>query len=266
MSTAGRPTVYHIPVCPFSQRLEILLTLKGCRDAIDFRVIDITRPRPAWLLARTRGATALPVLVSGDGRVLKESLVIVEYLDRIFPGNRVAQRDPFRRAIEAMLTTMERDFAAQGYRFVMNQDIVQRAWQQEQMLRQFRLLNDFLAEYSPAGTVLFAEFGWAEVVFTPLFVRFWFLEYYEDFTLPDEAAYARIRRWRDACLTHPAAQQVRREEVVKLYYDYAKGAANGSLLTGRRRSSFAFLPHWRGRPWPPRDKYRHSATDEELGL
>ena len=23
------PTVYHIPVCPFSQRLEILLTLKG---------------------------------------------------------------------------------------------------------------------------------------------------------------------------------------------------------------------------------------------
>jgi len=24
-----RPTVYHIPVCPFSQRLEILLTLKG---------------------------------------------------------------------------------------------------------------------------------------------------------------------------------------------------------------------------------------------
>ena len=25
------PTVYHIPVCPFSQRLEILLTLKGLR-------------------------------------------------------------------------------------------------------------------------------------------------------------------------------------------------------------------------------------------
>jgi glutathionyl-hydroquinone reductase len=40
------PTVYHIPVCPFSQRLEILLTLKGLRHLLDFHVVDITRPRP----------------------------------------------------------------------------------------------------------------------------------------------------------------------------------------------------------------------------
>lgn len=32
MSANGRLTVYHIPVCPFSQRLKILLTLKECRD------------------------------------------------------------------------------------------------------------------------------------------------------------------------------------------------------------------------------------------
>ena len=29
-----RPTVFHIPVCPFSQRLEILLELKGRREAL----------------------------------------------------------------------------------------------------------------------------------------------------------------------------------------------------------------------------------------
>jgi glutathionyl-hydroquinone reductase len=49
------PTVYHIPVCPFSQRLEILLTLKGCRHLVDFHVVDITRPYPGWLLEKTRG-------------------------------------------------------------------------------------------------------------------------------------------------------------------------------------------------------------------
>ena len=32
-------TVYHIPVCPFCQRIEILLTLKGVRDQVEFRVI-----------------------------------------------------------------------------------------------------------------------------------------------------------------------------------------------------------------------------------
>ena len=59
------PTVYHIPVCPFPQRLEILLTLKGCRHLVDFHVVDITRPYPGWLLEKTRGTTALPVLESG---------------------------------------------------------------------------------------------------------------------------------------------------------------------------------------------------------
>jgi glutathionyl-hydroquinone reductase len=41
----AKPTVYHIPVCPFSQRLEILLALKGLRGAVDFHVVDITKPR-----------------------------------------------------------------------------------------------------------------------------------------------------------------------------------------------------------------------------
>ena len=36
--------VHPIPVCPFSQRREILLTLKEHREAVAFRVVDITRP------------------------------------------------------------------------------------------------------------------------------------------------------------------------------------------------------------------------------
>ena len=57
-----KPIVYHIPVCPFSQRVEILLELKARRPDVDFHVVDITRPRPDWLLAKSRGTTALPIL------------------------------------------------------------------------------------------------------------------------------------------------------------------------------------------------------------
>jgi hypothetical protein len=57
---------------------------------------------------------------------------------------------------------------------------------------------------------------------------------------------------------------VTKEQIVKLCYDYAKGAGNGALLPGRRRSSFTFEPDWRDRPWPPKNKYAHSATDEGL--
>ncbi len=260
------PVVYHIPVCPFSQRLEILMALKGLSHQVDFRVIDITQPRPEWLLEKTRGTTALPVLDTGQGEVIKESMVILQYLEDRFPEPAVAQRDPYRHAIEGMMNAMEGDFSAYGYRYVMNQDPGERENLRQGMLDQYARLNDFLVQHSPSGTFLFEDFGLAETVYAPFFMRFWFLEYYEDFDLPRDDRYARVRRWREACLEHPAAQQVTKEQIVKLYYDYARGAGNGALLPGRVLSSFVFDPDWTTRPWPPKDKYRHAATDQELGL
>lgn len=259
-------TVYHFPVCPFSQRLEILLSLKDRRSEVSFRVVDITQPRPDWLLRKTRGSTALPIMETADGHIVKESLVILQYLEDIYPQRAIAQRDPYRRAVENMLTRLEAEFCTHGYTFVMNQSQERHEVLRQGMLKQYARLNDFLVEHSPSEPFLYGTFGWAETVFTPLFMRFWFLEYYEGFELPDEDRYARVRKWRDACISHPAAQQVTKEQIVKVYYDYAKGAGNGALLPGRRRSSFALEPDWRARPWPPRAKYEHSATDEELGL
>lgn len=242
MATHAALTVHHIPVCPFSQRLEILLSLKGCRDKVNFCVVDITQPRPEGLLKKTRGTTALPILETADGHIIKESLVILQYLEDIYAEPFVAQRDPYRRAVENMLTRMEGEFSTQGYIYVMNQVIERRDAHREVMIKQFARINDFLVEHSPRGSFLFNEFGWAEVVFTPFFMRFWFLEYYEDFELPLGNQYARVREWRERCISHPAAQQVTREQIVKLYYDYAKGAGNGALLPGRKRSSFVFEP------------------------
>jgi len=259
-------TVYSIPVCPFCQRLEILVSLKGLQDQVDFQVVDITQPRPDWLLQKTRGTTALPILETADGRIIKESLVILQYLEDRFPEPAVAQRDPYCRAVENMLTKLEGEFTTLGYQYVMNQDPERRDAFRDGMLKQFALLNDSLVEHAPSGPFLFDTFGWAETVFTPMFMRFWFLEYYEGFELPMDDRYARVREWRDACIAHPAAQQVTKEQIVKLYYDYAQGAGNGALLPGRRKSSFAFEPDWRSRPWPPQKKYGPIATDEALGL
>jgi glutathione S-transferase len=265
MKAAGmkKPMLYHIPVCPFSQRVEILLELKGLRGAVDFSVIDITKPRDPALLAKTRGTTALPVLELEDGRILKESLVLLRYFEDRFPEPRVARTDPYDRAVENMLIAMEDGFVSAGYRFVMNQDGAQRASLAEAMAGQYAKLDDFLSWHAPGGDFLFERFGLAECVFTPIFARFWFLDYYEGWDIPAELP--RVRRWRDACLAHPAASQVSREEIVKLYYDYAWGAGNGALLPGRTTSSFVFEPHWRKRPWPPAGK-RASANDSALGL
>lgn len=258
--------MFHIPVCPFSQRVEILLALKGESAAVDFHVVDVTKPRSPELLAKTRGSTVLPVVELEDGTMLRESLVIMDYFEERLSARPVRQQEPKRRAIERMLAVMERELVMAGYTFVLNQDPAKRETLRDKLLAQYRALDAFLVDHNPDGTFLFESFGWAEVVFTPMFERFWFLEYYEGFALPESADLARVRRWRDACVAHPCAQQVTKEEIVKLYYDYAKGAGNGALLPGRKRSSFVFEPEWRSRPWPPREKYEVSATDEELGL
>lgn len=261
-----RPIVHHIPVCPFSQRLEILLALKGAAGAIEFRVVDITKPRDPELLAKTRGTTALPVLELPDGRILKESLVILRYLEDTLGGPPVAQRDPWMHAIEHLLVRMEGDFVATGYRLVMAQEDGPRSALREAMLQQYAKLDAFLREHAPTGPFLFDGFGWAETVFTPFFWRFEFLSYYEGFELPHDGRFERVRAWRAACQAHPAAQQVTAEEIIKVYYDYSLGVGNGALPEQRQRSSFVFEPDWRSRPWPPRGKPRPAATDGDLGL
>jgi glutathione S-transferase len=258
-----RPVVHHIPVCPFSQRLEVLLALKGRPEAVEFRVVDITRPRDPALLAKTRGATALPVMELPDGRILKESLVILGFLDETIPTP-IRRADPYQHAVERMLIAKEGRLVDAGYSFVMNQDRDARPRHLDRTLAAFADLDAFLSEHAPEGPFLFEGFGLAEAVFTPVFMRLWFLDYYEGFDLPPELA--RVRLWRDACLAHPAAQQVTREEIVKSYYDYAWGAGNGALLPGRQRSSFVFDPPWSTRPWPPAAKYGAPAGDRELGL
>jgi len=263
---SGRPIVHHIPVCPFSQRLEVLLALKELPDAVEFRVVDVTRPRAPELLRKTGGSTLLPVLETPEGEILKESLVILRYLDEAVGDRMVRRSDALEHAVESMLIAQEGPFVDAGYSFVMNQDRGARDRHIERMLTLHRGLNDFLAEHNPRGPWLFEGFGLAETVFTPLFMRFWFLDYFEGFALPDTTDFARVAQWRTACLAHPAAQQVTREQIVKLYYDYALGAGNGALVEDRSVSSFVFEPHWRDRPWPPRDKYAGTASDAELGL
>jgi len=260
------PKIYHIPVCPFSQRVEILLSLKGLAGAVDFHVMDVTEPRPDWFLEMTGGTTAMPVMDLGDGRVLKESLVILQYVEEAFGKPPILRADPYERAVERMMIARENDFTIAGYTMVMNRDREKTAGLRDRLLGHYQWLDAFLRRHNPDGTWLFDEFGMAETVYTPLFVRFLFLDYYEGFDLPEDGRFDRVAKWRDACLAHPAAQQVSEREVVTVYYDYAVGLGNGALPEGRKVSSFVFDPPWEDRPWPPKDKYDRIASDAELGL
>ena len=286
-SKVQRLIVHHIPVCPFSQRLQILAELKNLSNkgddddgVLSYQMVDITKPRDAHILKLTQGTTSLPVLEiiednpdpDNNPKSLKESLVLMNYLEDCFPELPVIQRaDPYERAKENLLVCMEGAFANAGYRLLMNQDPSQRDALVAQYWQVHKQLGDFLLQngYNDETPWLFDRFGWAEAVYTPFFQRFWFLEYYENVYLEEDAedpSLARVARWRQACIEHSCAQQVSREEIIKIYYDYSHGVGNGALPPGRNVSSFSFVPHWKERPMPPSQKYGTIATDEELGL
>lgn len=259
-------TVYHIPICPFSQRLEILLALKGLEDRVNFHVVDITKPREDWLLEKSDGTTALPILETDDGKILKESLVILDYIEDLLHSPEIRAAGPYQRAVERMLIARCEPFIMAGYTFLMNQDRNKRDEFESKMLDHYRAMNQFLQKHAPDQPFLENDFGWVEAVYTPFFQRFWFLEYYEGFQVPNTEEFRRVNYWVQACLEHPAAQQVTKEEIVKLYFDYALGYGNGAVPEGRQVSSFVFEPDWRKRPMPPKEKYDARPSDAELGL
>ncbi|WP_240610231.1 glutathione S-transferase family protein [Sphingomonas pokkalii] len=261
----GKLRMYHIPGCPFSERVELLLDLKGMGEVMTDHPIDISCPRPEWLLRKTGGTTALPALELENGATLKESMVLMRYIEDRWPEPAVARRDPFEHAVESMLSATCGDFTGAGYRMILNRDPAKRADCAAEVDAQYERLDVFLRHYAPDGDFLFGGFGWAELVFTPMFKRLQFLDYYEGYSPPPRLR--RVARWRAACLAHPVAQgRHGHRELMTLYYDYAQGGGNGHLPEGRTRSSFTLDPPWHARPLPPRDKWGTPATDAELGL
>ncbi len=256
-------TLYHFPGCPYSERVEILLHLKGLAGEIDDFEVDISQPRPAWLLQKTGGSTALPVLERGTD-ILRESAVILRYLDSQFPERQVRHPDPMHHATESLLGQMDSSFAKAGYAMLLNQDAAKREELRIAFDAQYQLLDLFLKRHGGRGPFLFDEFGWAEVMLTPLIKRLETLAYYENYQIPDTLD--RVKIWHGACLSHPAAQSRRVEEILKLYYDYSRGIGGGKLVPGREKSSFSINVPWHSRPMPPRSKWVVGATDQELGL
>lgn len=255
--------LYHFPGCPYSERVEILLHLKGLVGAVQDVELDISQPRPDWLLQKTGGSTALPVLDCG-AHVVKESAVILRFLDERFAERPIRQADPLHHAVESMFGLLDSSYAKAGYEMLRNRDVAKREEFRLAFDAQYARLDAFLIRYGGSGHYLFEDFGWAEVMLTPLLKRLECLSYYEDYRIPESLD--RLRTWHAACLSHPAAQSRKVEEILKLYYDYSRGAGSGALAPGRRKSSFTMDPHWSSRPLPPRNKWGDGATDQELGL
>jgi glutathione S-transferase len=92
--TQPRPELISFNICPFVQRVVILLNVKGVEH--DVRYIDLAN-KPDWFL-KISPYGKVPLLHVGE-HVLFESAIINEYLDEVYEPQ-LLSKDPLERAYD----------------------------------------------------------------------------------------------------------------------------------------------------------------------
>ncbi len=89
--------IYDFPFAPNPRKVRLFLSEKGIK--MDFEIIDIRQgeqKKDDFLAINSKGA--LPVLELDDGSYLTESLVIMEYLEELYPEPVMIGKSPLARA------------------------------------------------------------------------------------------------------------------------------------------------------------------------
>lgn len=241
--------LYSMAICPFVQRTRILLGHKGI--AFEHTEMDPKSVQSDWF-QRLNPIGKVPV-VRHEGRILYESLVINEYLEEVFPERPLLPKDPYQRALCRILIDSCLEFIKAQYALQLNQDRSQDETLTKQALSTWRSLDVFLTRHNPEGTYAFEHFGMADLTFAPFFQRTCVNGYYRWFQVPSSPEYARVLRFRDACLAHPLVQSTGMldDHYIKLYWDHARGYRRGIIPEGVQ-SAYAIPEPLDLRPLPPR--------------
>jgi len=90
--------IYSMRFCPFAMRSLLVLSAKDIpHEKVNINLVN----KPEWYL--NKYAPGKVPLLEFDGGLLPESLIIAEYLDAAFPGRKLQQEDPYKKALDRVL-------------------------------------------------------------------------------------------------------------------------------------------------------------------
>ena len=79
------------------------------------------KTKPDWYL-KLNPLGQVPCLQHDDGRTLPESLIVSDYLDDIYPENRLTPTDPYTRASHRLLIELFGKVITNYYKVLMNEN------------------------------------------------------------------------------------------------------------------------------------------------
>ncbi|XP_020776906.1 glutathione S-transferase omega-1-like [Boleophthalmus pectinirostris] len=95
----GHIRLYSMRFCPFAQRTRLVLNAKG----IKYETINIhLKEKPEWFLERNP-LGLVPAIETETGEVVYESPITCDYLDEVYPQNKLLPSTPFGKAKQKMM-------------------------------------------------------------------------------------------------------------------------------------------------------------------
>lgn len=200
--------LYSMRFCPYSQRVRLVLEAKG----IKYEIININiKRKPEWY-TDVNALGHVPCLQHDDGRSIYESLIIIEYLDSIYPERKLISSDAYEKARGLMLIDGFQRVAALLYKalkFKTNES--------------FTEIDKVLDSYEKIlGDNLFyggKQTGIVDYMIWPWFERFRKLKSLTKDYEPDKDRFPKIRSWICRMLQFPETKSTRSlEEQISEFY------------------------------------------------
>ncbi|KAM4033019.1 glutathione S-transferase omega-1-like isoform 2-T2 [Anomaloglossus baeobatrachus] len=91
--------LYSMRFCPFAQRAMLVLVAKG----IKHEIVNINlKNKPDWFFEKSP-LGLVPSIEMSDGKIIYESPIVCDYLDEVFPKNKLTPADPYEKAQQKIL-------------------------------------------------------------------------------------------------------------------------------------------------------------------
>ena len=232
MSAGANPKLYSAWFCPFAQRAWIALLAKGTE--FEYIEQDPYNKPPEWLAINPLGM--VPVIVHNNKSVY-ESAVCIEYVDEAWPSEpRLLPTDPYDRAYARIWGDfIGKKIVPLFYSLLMKQNQDE---QQEIKTQMTSYLLEFTKAMHPVGPFFQGEkLGFVDIMLAPYAVRFYILNHYRGFELPQSGAFERFHKWLEALKNAPAVKTTLQDDtkLLAVYQRYADGSAKSKVAVAIRK-------------------------------
>ncbi|XP_004493930.1 glutathione S-transferase L3 [Cicer arietinum] len=158
----GDTRLYISYVCPFAQRAWITRNYKGLEDKIKLVPIDLLN-RPAWYKEKLYPENKVPSL-EHNGKVLGESLDLINYIDANFEGPSLVTSDPAKKEFGDQLISHVDTFTKDLYSSLKGDPI-------KDASPAFDYLENALSKFDD-GPFFLGQFSWVDIAYIPFVERF----------------------------------------------------------------------------------------------